>query len=129
MDLRGVGDLGDTVKYLAGGIEANQQVSRQTLRLVLNPDSVTFVHAPRLPSPAPLTLALTPNPAENQVWLSLEKGTSWKYVLSTMAGVRLQTGAYEGRQVQLNVSRLVAGVYVLEVWQGESYARRLLQVQ
>lgn len=129
MDLRGVGDINDTLKYTIGGMEANQLVSQKTLRLALNPDSVTFVHTNILPNPQPLSLTIAPNPTSHIFQVILEQDKPWTYHISTLAGVRLKMGAATTHKKQLDVSDLVAGIYVLEVEQEGYVGQQLIQIE
>lgn len=129
MDLRGLGDLHDTLKYTVGGMEANQLVSRKTLRLALEPDSVRFVNTTVLPTALPLALTVAPNPTRGYLQVQLEQAAPWSYSVTTLAGVRLQTGRYEEKQAQLDLNVLVTGVYILEVQQGARKRQQLIQIE
>ena len=129
MDLRGLGDINDTLKYIVGGMQANQQVSRQTLRLALEPDSILSTSRPLVIPPTPLLVTVSPNPAKNFLQVKLEKSTSWSYSISTLAGVQLRTGQQYSTLAQLEVKDLVAGIYVLEVQQGEKRSQQLIQIE
>lgn len=129
MDLRGLGNINDTLKYTVGGMEANQLVSRKTLRLALEPDSVLFVNTPILPTSTPLALTLSPNPARDYLQIELEQDLPWSYQITTLGGVRLAVGERISRQASIDVSELVAGIYIVEVQQGTHVGQQLIQVE
>ncbi len=128
MDLRGVGAVHDTLQYLVGGMEANQRVSRQTLRLTLNPDSITYVRIPFLPTPLPLSVKLAPNPTSDYLMVTLPSTLTWEYTLSTVTGVQLQGGRFFSAQERLELAHLVKGLYILDIQQGKQSAQQLIRV-
>ncbi|BDS13387.1 T9SS C-terminal target domain-containing protein [Aureispira anguillae] len=115
MDLRGIGNVSDTVKYLVGGMKAGQQVSTETLRLVLNPDSV-LTNNTKLAMPLPISFKAVPNPAHQSLTIKIEQlPQQLEYQLMTTAGVCLRKGRIYKEETKLDLTGLVAGVYYVQL--------------
>lgn len=129
MDLRGIAQVNDSTHYLAGGMQAGQQVSRQTLRLTVNADSVRYTHTT---APAfiqqPLVVGLSPNPAQEMVRLTLPSEQAARYQLMTLTGVVLLEGQCTGKTTDLSTEGLVAGQYWIAVQQGKHQGGAWVQV-
>jgi hypothetical protein len=129
MDLRGIGSISDTVKYLVGGMEMGQIVSRETLRLNLNTDSV-IMSVPTVPAQEIINFSLSPNPATESILIEIELGDSdLEYQLMTTSGVCLRKGIITKTKTSLNVSDLVGGVYFLQLIGANKFGGRLLVVE
>lgn len=115
MDLRGIGNVSDTVKYLVGGMEMGQIVSRETLRLNLNTDSV-IMSVPIVPIQETINFSLSPNPATERILIQTEvEDSDLEYQLMTTSGVCLRKGILTKMKTSLDVSDLVGGVYFLQL--------------
>lgn len=134
MDLRGIGAVSDTVKYLAGGMQSNQTVTDQTWRLLLKRDSV-FTSIPSLPQPLAsptLQLKAFPNPCTDFVEVDAEptyKVGTWNYTWYNRGGVRLKEGTIGSLPERLDTKDLEAGIYWLALEAGELRLGTWVEVQ
>ena len=129
MDLRGIGNVSDTVKYLIGGMKTGQIVSHETLRLTLNTDSViTSVRA--VPIQEIINFSLSPNPATERILIQIELDEpDLEYQLMTTSGVCLRKGIITATKMSLDVSDLVGGVYFLQLIGANKFGGRLIVVE
>jgi len=70
MDLRGTAEIGEDVRYIAGGMLANQEVSNKVYKLTWKPQfttSIDFINEP--------TIKIFPNPVEDVLNIQLDKLT------------------------------------------------------
>ncbi len=115
MDLRGVGEVSDTVKYLVGGMEADQKVTARTLRLERSATPVIS----SLSTPASFTerFQMQPNPSSNQVLLQTQEG-AWQGELRVWntRGMEMLRMSAEGRtNISLEVQEWPAGIYWVQL--------------
>lgn len=129
MDLRGIGNASDTVKYLVGGMKAGQIVTNETLRLTLSPDSI-LTTIPTIPNQEMLHFSLSPNPATERVLIQTEfDGSDLEYQLMTVSGVCLRKGIITKKKTSLDVSDLVGGVYFLTLSGGNKFGGQLIVIE
>jgi hypothetical protein len=129
MDLRGVGNVSDTVKYLVGGMKTGQMVTNETLRLTLSPDSILTTML-TIPSQEMLHFSLSPNPATERVLIQTEFDSSdLEYQLMTISGVCLRKGILTKKKTSLDVSDLVGGVYFLTLSGGNKFGGQLIVIE
>lgn len=118
MDLRGIGEISDTVKYLVGGMKTGQMVTNETLRLVLSPDSI-LTSVPNVSTEQKLqkiNFSLSPNPAKEHVVVETKgEHLNLKYQLMTNLGVCVLKGILKQNQTEINISHLVKGIYFLQL--------------
>lgn len=132
MDLRGIASINDTTHYLVGGMLASQQVSTETLQLSLSRDSVRYTTLQRLPEQPivpPLTLALSPNPAQGSVRLRIEASYNDAiYRIITLSGVILREGTFSAPDIILDLTTLVPGLYWVQIEDGARLGGEWLEV-
>lgn len=129
MDLRGIGNVSDTVKYLVGGMEMGQTVSHETLRLNLNTDSV-IMSVPIVPIQETINFSLSPNPATERILIQTEvEDSDLEYQLMTTSGVCLRKGILTKTKTSLDVSDLVGGVYFLQLIGANKFGGRLIVIE
>lgn len=129
MDLRGIGNVSDTVKYLVGGMKAGQMLSNETLRLTLRPDSI-LTTVPAIPIQEAVEFSLFPNPATESVLIQTEGNDSdLEYQLMTTSGVCLRKGIITATKTTLDVSDLVGGVYFLQLVGANKFGGQLMVIE
>lgn len=129
MDLRGLGNVSDTVKYLVGGMKVGQIVSNETLRLTLSPDSI-LTNVQTIPIQEIINFSLSPNPATESILIQTELGGSdVEYQLMTNLGVCLRKGIITATKTSLDVSDLVGGVYFLQLIGANKFGGQLIVVE
>ncbi|MFT4682278.1 MAG: hypothetical protein ACI9FU_001596 [Granulosicoccus sp.] len=104
MDLRGIAEVSDSVKYIVGGMWDGQEVSNKTLRLEwrASPNSVENQSASNL---------LYPNPAIN--FIHIDKSLGFKhYAIFGLDGRPVLSGLIE---YQINISELNSGIYIIKL--------------
>jgi len=129
MDLRGIGNVSDTVKYLVGGMKAGQVVSNETLRLTLSPDSILTTIS-TTPIQETIDFSLSPNPANERVLIQTKvENMDLEYQLMTISGVCLQKGIITETKTSLDVSNLAGGVYFLQLIGANKWGGQLIVVE
>lgn len=129
MDLRGIGNVSDTVKYLVGGMNMGQIVSDKTLRLTLNTDSV-IMSTPTIPIQEVINFSLSPNPATERILIQTEvEDSDLEYQLMTTSGVCLRKGVVTKTKTSLDVSDLVGGVYFLQLIGLNKFGGQLIVIE
>ncbi len=112
MDLRGIANMSNTIKYIAGGMEANQSVTNKTYRLdweMIPPVSVD--------SKLELTdFILAPNPANDFILLSWSNDLIQQVdaQILDVHGRTIQTSIIQSGE-KIEVSNLAKGVYFLKL--------------
>lgn len=104
MDLRGIGDISDSEKYIVGGMWGDQEVSNKTLRLEwqASPNSIENQSA---------TSLLYPNPAIN--FIHIDNGIGYKnYEIFGLEGRPVLSGSVNHK---INVSDLPSGIYLIKL--------------
>jgi hypothetical protein len=125
MDLRGIAKISDSLFFLAGGMESNQQVSRKTLRLdyratplggnphVRGQKGQFFVY---------------PNPVKDYALVRVGvKGPYWLRLYS-VDGLMQYNGQFNKKEVSLALGQFTPGTYVLQLVANGYTASRLLVV-
>lgn len=129
MDLRGIGNVSDTVKYLVGGMKAGQVVSNETLRLTLSPDSILTTIS-TTPIQETIDFSLSPNPAKERVLIQTKADNmDLEYQLMTISGVCLRKGIITETKTSLDVSNLAGGVYFLQLIGANQWGGQLIVVE
>jgi Secretion system C-terminal sorting domain/Kelch motif len=108
MDLRGLGVVDETTKFIVGGMMANQEVSNKTLRL--NPIILTIDTKELETQPA---VVIHPNPVSEKLYLKMEQ-MLWKtpdYEIINALGQVVLRGTY--RPEGIHVRSLPSGLYWL----------------
>ncbi|MEO1411025.1 MAG: hypothetical protein AAFW73_14155 [Bacteroidota bacterium] len=111
MDLRGVGEISDTVKYLVGGMEADQRVTGRTLRLERSRQPV--VSSLHEPSAVAQPFQLQPNPSRDWVNLrgmAIEQNGRLR-VWNAVGELVLERGGRSDRDPGFSVAEWPAGTY------------------
>jgi len=115
MDLRGIGDISDSVKYIVGGMWDGQEVSNRTLRLEWqsSPNSIDIYSSNTL---------LFPNPATN--FIHIDHGFD-SYEIIGLDGRTVITGNGENR---VDISGLIPSLYMIQLTDGDSnYYQRFVK--
>lgn len=129
MDLRGVGNVSDTVKYLVGGMKGGQMVTNETLRLALNPDSISMA-LPTISVPETIRFVVSPNPTTERILIEIELDASdLEYQLITISGVCLRKGTITGTKTSLDVSDLAGGLYFLTLTGKNKFSGQFIVIE
>lgn len=107
MDLRGVGEIGNGVYIIAGGMIENQQVSNRTLKIQI--DAITDVEELNL-----IPIGIIPNPAKDNIRIELEG--QFDIQIYNIQGQVVLTQKADGFQ-NINITTLNPGLYTLEILQ------------
>jgi hypothetical protein len=124
MDLRGVASISDSIKFIVGGMIANQQVSNKTLRLKI--DLTTDIKTIKWNE----EYYLYPNPNLGSFKLDLGNG----FLLNTEVTIRDIQGNVkglimpEGQIVELNLG-LSSGLYFVEIINGKDKVTKKLIIK
>lgn len=129
MDLRGIGNVNDTVKYLVGGMKAGQMVTNETLRLTLSPDSI-LTTLPIIPMQENVHFVISPNPATERILIETALDASdLEYHLMTTSGVCLRKGIITDPKTSLDVSDLVGGLYWLTLTGKNKFSGQFIVIE
>lgn len=118
MDLRGVANVGDSLKYLAGGMLAGQMVTNKLWKLELLgvPTSI------KEPLIDPDIVDIFPNPAKDFLRIEIKNGLDCSQIelaLFDQNGKQLSQESKDDCQFSIEVSGLVPGVYQLLIGDGQ----------
>ena len=109
MDLRGIAVTSDSVRYLAGGMEENQQVSDRTLKLTYRnvPLGLTDLQQP--------TFSLFPNPTSNSFTIlhSLSKNAGLRIL--NLEGKEIRQQALLSNRMTISTEGIIPGIYLVEI--------------
>lgn len=108
MDLRGIGEISDSVKYIVGGMWAGQEVSNKTLRLEWRSSPNSIEHDS-------FESFLFPNPATDFIQVNRDFDG---YEIMTVDGRTVLTG---GTENPLNISGLIPGLYMIRLTESDSF--------
>jgi len=119
MDLRGIANVSDQVKYIAGGMLADQQVSDQVYKLEWTPSS----HTDDLQTDE--CISIYPNPAADEI--NIEQSGELRLVEYRLISSQGQ-GVLVGKSIDrpIDVRRIPQGSYILEL---ELESGRLIERQ
>lgn len=115
MDLRGIADLGAQIKYLAGGMKDNQQVTNKVYRLDWEELLPTSVES--FPE-GELRFRVYPNPTTSHIILELDVQTNKRLTVSLSSVFSKKIKEFEVASNSLNpvdISGLNPGIYVLSI--------------
>lgn len=119
MDLRGVGSVNDSTKYLMGGMLANQTVSDKVFRLTWKEGLTSVEQTPIRQS----AIQLFPNPANEQLTIELTENYPHKTPLTLLntQGQIVQTIAIASNTTTLTIAvgQLNNGIYLLQYFNDE----------
>lgn len=115
MDLRSLGSISDSVKYIVGGMVANQEVTNQNLRLERS-GIFTAVEEIEVPT----DFLLFPNPVSDRLYLRSESYivTGASYEVYNTLGLLVKKGKYDAEGI--TVSHLATGMYWLQLKANDS---------
>ncbi len=118
MDLRGIAETSSTTRYLAGGMEANQKVSRKMLKL-------EYVVGPiHIEETEPVSFRLYPNPARDFVYLDVNEEIDESVKLLSIDGQLKRT--LKLQQNRLDLRDVANGFYTLRfTGKGKSYSQKI----
>ncbi len=109
MDLRGIATFGDTIRYLAGGMLADQTVTNQLIKL----EVLGLPVSTEALSTVQLALQVSPNPVSEELTVDLPARSQVR--LFDRSGQLLREVFVATSQWQLPVADLPVGTYFLEV--------------
>ncbi len=107
MDLRALGDINDTLKYIVGGMLDNQWVSNRTFRLERLQPTVPTHH----PAADRHPIRIYPNPASEKIFVEAPYPISRLRVLHT-TGTLIQE--IPNPEMEISVHHLPTGLYLLQ---------------
>lgn len=107
MDLRGIAKTSDSIRYLAGGMEAGQTVSSKTLRLKYKPLPISLNENVRLG----LKIKIYPNPSTDLVTIAWGEEEVEDLKLLDSKGATLKEFKGLSSPYRLDVSTLPKGIY------------------
>ena len=114
MDLRGIANLNDSVKYIVGGMTANQSVTDKVYKLEWN---MAFLDV--VANKVEASFKLYPNPINDQLNISI----SGNYEVSTvqifdMSGRLVVEEVLDSKNNIINTSKLNSGIYLVVLKDG-----------
>ena len=126
MDLRGIAEINDTLKYLAGGMLAGQSVTNKVFRLEWNIEVVNDVFEIKKEE----VFKIYPNPFKNSI--NIQPLTpSFKPIRIAVFDVNgKQLLALENRanRGEFSLKELMEGIYFIKIWTEEStYVKKLVK--
>ncbi len=124
MDLRGIAETSATTRYLAGGMQANQRVSRKMLKLeyVVGPVAINELEE------ITIGIKIYPNPARSRLEVELGE-TPTDLVLLDGIGSTVMIMSNVNGQTQLDVSKLSPGLYFLQILSAKGTISRQVVIQ
>ena len=124
MDLRGIANQNDTVKYIAGGMLANQTVTNKVYKLEWNPTPVyiPIVHANK-------AIKAYPNPFYNKISIKdWEKNGASKLEIYNAKGQKLVAQKLSGGSPDVSTERLPNGLYFIKIFGAKgTYVQKMLK--
>lgn len=116
MDLRGIGSVNDTVKYIVGGMHG-LTVSNQTLRLRVIPDSIiSNIFNIETALSLPFTIAPNPVKATTTIQINDSKTTHAAYTIYSLSGLELDRGNFSSNEtLSFDVTTYPAGTYFIKI--------------
>lgn len=108
MDLRGIGNASDSIKYIMGGMFDGQIVSNKIYKLEYIGNSIAFTQESEQSA-----ISLFPNPTKDFIYLKGIKG-QFELILRNPEGKILQV---EKEQAEIDLSGLAKGIYLLQLKQ------------
>lgn len=127
MDLRGIASINDSLKYIVGGMEANQQVSNKTYRLEYSRISTGLNNVKQ----AEFNVSLYPNPAKNKLNIKNKAEELIAYQLLNAEGAVFKSGWLSpSADLSIDISGLQAGVYFFKLsTETKSKVRKLVIIE
>ena len=120
MDLRGVANLGDSLYFIAGGIETGQKVSKKMLALKWNGDfSVATSQASRSKNKYELRPSITTD-ILSLYRLEAEDHDDHAFYIVSSTGVNVQNGTISANG-KIDISQLRAGQYFIVLISSETH--------
>lgn len=111
MDLRGLANVSPTVKYICGGMEENQLVSKKAFRLDYAASVRTSDWAKEV------GLKIFPNPTSNILIVEfLENESPVSYEIRNLSGRTLQKGRLTKSQTKIDLKGLAAGTFFIVLY-------------
>ncbi len=108
MDLRGLANVSPNVKYICGGMEQNQKVSKKAYKLTYMSTVATSDFA------KDIGLKVYPNPTTDQIIVSANKFIKQsKFAIINSLGQIVKNGLIENKQFKISLSDVPAGNYYL----------------
>ncbi len=113
MDLRGIGNINDTVQYIVGGMMSEQSVTNQTLKLEWQSFPVS-IKTPIQPS---IEYTIYPNPASDKIQIELAKwdGKEIHFRIFDNEGRLHFEKRLTQKECTIDVKYLLSGIYHLEL--------------
>jgi hypothetical protein len=105
MDLRGISEFNNNIRYIVGGMEVNQKVSKKTLKL-------EYVSSSIKENKEIYNVVLYPNPAHNILTINSSVFFT-KIKIYSLDGGLISENKYTVSGNELNISKLNKGMYML----------------
>ena len=122
MDLRGIAEINDTIKYLAGGMLDNQQVTNKIYKLEWLGRTSSTDEQSNIPS-----LAIFPNPTSSVTNISIDpEDIGAQLVMSDMNGKAVLSLTLTKTMTPLDISHLTEGLYNVTITSGQRKSTTLL---
>ncbi len=123
MDLRGIAHIPlSGARYIAGGMEQNQQVSKKTIRL-------DYALWPGIKEINPNSFTLFPNPTVDLVNIIFKNQKNRIILLTDVLGNEILRIENKEPSLQLNVSNYPKGIYIIKVESEEGSSSQKIVVQ
>lgn len=122
MDLRGIANVSKTIKYIAGGMIDNREVTNKVYKLTWkDPLSTSSIKN--------TNIIIGPNPFTDHITIRTEDNLISKVECFNSDGSLLFSKFPEGKFIQLSLEDLINGIYTLQIRvQGETLVRKIIKV-
>lgn len=112
MDLRGIAEINDSVKYVAGGMLENQWVSNKIFKIELENPEISGVESSMKKS----AFDVYPNPAYDLLLVKLEVQSKMTLQIRNVWGQTIKREENLDLSKPIDIAPLASGVYFLEVF-------------
>lgn len=121
MDLRGLASISDSIKYIVGGMNLNQQVSNKTLRVKF--DLTTSIEE----GTENVGVEIYPNPVQDLLTVKWGSKLSSSLTLYNINGARIRELIFS-EKVEFSLGHLEPGAYIIQVQNKEQTIYKKLMV-
>ena len=108
MDLRGIAEVAEDVKYIAGGMWGNQEVSNKVFKIELKNVVATK-------SENKLEVSLYPNPGSDMVNVKVDSDDFFHVDVFNLSGQKVKSLELSNRTAQVNARDLQQGIYIIQI--------------
>lgn len=120
MDLRGLAEVSNDVKYIAGGMSIDQTVTDKIFKITFD-DDITASSELNLAE----KIKLFPNPCSSKIYLEYEFDDYTSVNIYTAEGVKVSEQKIKASRSEIDVSNLANGVYFLSFTMKEKNIKSL----